>query len=79
MKKTTRNAYRKGLAILGLAVNLVVLTVLLFVVAAGCSSVLAPRAPHPPHGKYSLDRAQRYGQRMNSTEVRNLGYRQVKP
>jgi hypothetical protein len=64
---------------IGLAVNVVTLLALLLVVAAGCSSVLGPQAPRPPRGQYSLEQAQRYVQRMNTAQVRNRGYRLVKP
>lgn len=77
-----KNGYKSALSIALLVIDVVVLAGLLLCVAAtcfSCSSATGTHAPHPPRGKYSLDQAQRYVERMNTPAMRNRGYRQVKP
>ena len=77
-----RNAFKNGLSMALLVIDVVVLAGLLLCVAAtcfSCSSTLGSHAPRPPRGKYTLDQAQRYVERMNTPAMRNRGYRQVKP
>lgn len=74
----TNRFWWDALAILGISLNVVVLSGVLLFAVAGCVSTFTHRVPRPPRGKYTLQQAQRYVQRMNSTEVRNQGYRQVK-
>ena len=76
------NAYKKGLAVAGLVLNVVVLVGLLFMVAAtvfSCSSTRGAQVPRPPRGTYTLEQAQRYVQQMTTPAMRARGYRQVKP
>ena len=75
------NAYKKGLAVAGLVLNVVVLAGLLFVMAAtvfSCSNTRGAQVPRPPRGKYTLEQAKHYVQQMTTPAMRARGYRQVK-
>ena len=78
MNSTTRNRCKKALAIVGVALNVAILSALLLFLLVGCTGSFGPHSPKPPRGHYSLEQAQRWVEHMNSADMRNRGYRQVK-